>query len=182
MPKHFLNGAQIGAALEHMGREAMAKHMRMQIGDAHRFTRMRHNAMHRLARHARASGIQEHRRRAFALHGKLRTKAVIYIRPQRRLGRSRNRHEALARALAEHAHHPTVEINAAHIEAHEFACTQTAAIQNLEHRLVALRSGTLAERLVEQRIDLVDGKRIGQTIGPLGQRNRFCRVRLHQLI
>ena len=62
MPKHFLNGAQVGAALKHMGREAMAKHMRMQIGDAHRFTCMRHNAMHRLARHARASGIQEHRR------------------------------------------------------------------------------------------------------------------------
>ena len=143
---------------------------------------MRHDAMHRLACHARAAGIQKHRRRALALHGKLRAKAAIHIRPQRRLGRSRNRHEALARALAEHAHHPAIEINAAHIEAHKLACTQTAAIQNLKHRLVALRSGAFAERLVEQRIDLGNGKRIRQAIGPLGQRNRFRRVRLHQFI
>ena len=62
MTEDFLDGAQIGAAFEHMGRKRVTQRMRMEALDACRLPPSGDDRMHALPRYPRSARIQKHRR------------------------------------------------------------------------------------------------------------------------
>ncbi len=92
--------------------------------------------------------------------------AAVEVGAQRPLGRETEGHDALFCAFAEHAHDPACVIDVAEVEPHEFAHTEGARVEQLDHCAVAQRHSVIAcaasFEAVEEIIDLVAGEHARQ--------------------
>ncbi len=87
-------------------------------------------------------------------------------------------YHALLRSLAEHPHHPGVQIDVVEIEPDQLADPKTGGVQELQDRAVANRAGVGLLDAIEQREDLVDRQLAGELLGYFGCLHRGRRVDL----
>src|SRR4029077_14798700 len=85
-------------------------------------------------------------------------------------------HEPLLAPLAEHTHHPSIEVQIVEIEADQLAQAKARGVEHLEDGLVtAPERGSLIRRL-QQAVHLLDGQVRRQRLLALGRRRERGRV------
>ena len=168
MAEKLLDDAEVGAAFEHVRREAVAQRVRVQPLDAHEGAGLCHERMHALARQATAAVVEEHGGRRDARAHELRAPRLEVLGQHGRR-RAHDGHDALLVALAHDPEHLLVEHDLAQVETAQLRDAQAAAVQHLDDRVVALAGGRGGERLVEQVGRLLAADDVGEAVGLLGQ-------------
>ena len=139
--QNFLQYAQIGAALQHVGGKRVAQGVGVQIVAADDAAGLARQVEDALAPEAAAPLVQEHRSRGIGgrVGGRAREGRAPFgqIPAQRALGRAGNGHDALLGPLAEHAQEAVVEVDGLHVEPHGLAGAQPAAVEQLRNRMPA---------------------------------------------
>ena len=172
--EHLLQHAQVGPALEHVGGKAVAQQVGVQAGQAHLAAVLFHQAHHRAARDLAAAGVEEDSMGVLGAAGLGAAQvgaAVHEVVLQAAQGAAHERHHALLAALALHADQAVVEQQARKAQAGELAHAQAAAVEHLEHGVVAQARGREREGLVEQAAHLRHREGLWQALGALGQRH-----------
>ena len=176
VPQELLDDAQVGAALEHVGGEAMAQRVRVKPLDPHDGAGLGHERVHALAREAPAAVVEEHRRGRDARTHELGA-PLLEVLGQHACRRPHDGDDALLVALAHDAQHLLVEHDLAKVQAAQLGDAQAAAVEHLDDGVVPLAGRRGREGLVEQRGGLLAADDVGQAVGLLGQREVRRRVR-----
>jgi hypothetical protein len=113
-----------------------------------------------LARHAATAA--GHEQRVADLPGEQRAAGLGKISLDARERRLADRHQALARTLAEHHQHAAVQVHLLKTQADQLAHPQPARVQQLQHGGVAQRLGRVAGRRGQQALDVGFAKRLRQ--------------------
>ena len=134
--EHLLDGAEVGAALQEMGREGVAEEMGvhapgLETGSIRELAEDQERAG---ARQRTAPGIEEELGPIPAVE--VRT-AEREVSPHRLRGRPSERDQALLVSLAEDADHSLVEGDAALLEPDRLGDAQAGSVEELDERTVA---------------------------------------------
>ena len=179
--QNFLQYAQIGAALQHVGGKRVAQGVGVQIVAADDAAGLARQVEDALAPEAAAPLVQEHRSQSIGgrVGGRAREGRAPFgqIPAQRALGRAGNGHDALLGPLAEHAQEAVVEVDGLHIEPHGLAGAQPAAVEHFQKRPVAQVARPGAHEGVQHLAHFLDGKHVRQPVGGLGNVHGVGRVR-----
>jgi hypothetical protein len=175
VPEHLLHRPEIGASLEQMRRERVPQEMRVNAGgvEPRAFRDAAQDQERSGAREGASPGVQE----------ELGPVAAVEVRPaagqvaaQGRGGGPPDRDHALLAPLPEHADEPTVEVDAAALDADGLGDAETRPVEELDERLVAQRTRLDAARCLDQALDLAGRERLRQRLGPPRQRDARGRV------
>ena len=155
MAEHFLDSAQVRAALEQVCRERVSQDMRRhalaQPGEPGRALDDRPRTH---PGQGRAAGVQEHEAVSVAL-----VEARADLARVQRHGAQRapaHGHDALLRSLAEHARKPLLVQNVLQLQAHELGHPGARRVRKFKQRPVADRERLVRIGCREQAVDLGD--------------------------
>src|SRR5688500_15066248 len=136
VPQQFLNGAQVGAALQKVRGKGVTQRM---WTDAELGAALGHIAVHQpmdaASRQSRAAIVHEHRVALLARDGQ--GHAIFEPLAQRALGRVIEWHDPLLRSLAHHAHSSRAQVDILHVDANQLAEAQPRRVEELEDGTVA---------------------------------------------
>ena len=177
--EHLLDAAQVGAALEQVGRERVAQQVgvdaaRLEPGDRGQPAQDQEGAR---AGQRPALRVQEELGAVAAVEVGAAAREVAAQRLDRW---PPDRDDALLAALADDAHEPVVEVDAALLEPDRLGDAQPRAVEQLDERAVAQRSRRRAVRGPDQPLGLAGRERPRQRPRPPRQRRsprRGCRLR-----
>ena len=172
MAEQLLHGAQVGPALEQVGRGGVAEPVGSEV---RRAGNVGDPAVHQAADRALvdppAAGTEE-QRGAGSRHAQRRS-SDVQPAGQGSGGRLPVGHRALLAALAEDPYHPAVAVEVVDLETHEFAHPDTGGVEQLEHRHVtqADRAAVVGElgRGLDQGASLVGAEHRRKRLVRLGR-------------
>ena len=138
--EQFLDGAQVGAALEQMRRKGMSQ--RVRTDPEARAAHDRRSAPGALHASPGQSGARGNSRTADPTSLSQPTRAVLQPDRNRLLRRVVERDDSFLGPLSHHANHARAQVHVLDVEANELAEPESGRVEQLEHRTVAA-----AERL-----------------------------------
>jgi hypothetical protein len=163
--EHLLYRPQVGTAFEQVRREGVAEKMGMDAA------RLETGPIGELAQDEECSGTGQ--RPAADVQEELGPVPAVEVRPTERevpthrfCSRAAERHEALLVALAEHAHDPFLERDAALLEPDRLGDAQAGAVEELHQRPIAERSGARARCSLDEPLCLGRRERAGESSRP----------------
>src|SRR5690606_12193220 len=176
--EELLDEAQVRAAIEEVGREAVPEGVRRgllaQPGDLDVLVEDLSNASRR---EAIAEAIQEERVGIFLVDPR-HLRADLDETLDRRQGEASDRHDPLASALAARLDHLGREIDVADVERGELAHAQPGRVERLEDRAVTDRLERIALWRVEQALDLVGRQEVRELLLDLRRLDVLHRIGL----
>jgi hypothetical protein len=151
MSEHFLNGTEIGAALEQMSRKRVAQQVGVHAAriEACLLGELAQDEERAGTREWPAAGIEKQLR---AVTGVEERTSARQVAAQRLGGVPADRHRPLLAALADHSNEAIIEVDAGLLEPHRLRHPQACAVEQLGECLVAERSRLRAGGRVDQAL------------------------------
>src|SRR5262249_41943514 len=167
--EQLLDGAQVGAGPEQVGREGVPKRVRGRArrrasgGDV-----ARHQPVDAAWRETPAGAIAEHGTAGHPEPGGRACGAIALERPERG---TPHRHDALLAPLAEDAHRTALDVEAFPVESRELRHPQPRRVEQLEDGAIAPCEQRVVARHAEEPVDVVEAQVRGQRPAHLRRRD-----------
>ncbi len=165
VPQHLLHRAEVGAALEEVGRERVPEEVRVHTTwlEAGPVGQLAEDEERAGARECPAARVQEQLRAVPTIE--VRT-AECEVAANGFGGRPPERHEALLATLAEHAHDSLLDRDAALLEPGRLRHTEACAVEELHERAIAEGARRRSDRGVDEPLGLGRRERAWQRARP----------------
>ena len=167
MTKQLLDGADVGAVIEHVSGTRMPEHMRRElVGEADNCAPVANHAIGALTAQPPTALVEKDRLGVPApgptIGGQLSSPTDVEPAFECRRGHPTERNDAFLRPLAHEPHKAVVQVDIADRQPDDLGDPGTGAVERLQQRGISTADGVVASDRLDQAGHLVERERLGQ--------------------